>query len=99
MRFSTIIAATILGAANMAYAGHNCKCQDPSGTGPQWDGLTQQVCNEQSASQNLICGTNIIYHPQEHHQVSRLFLFHLSDVETSRLAGIFKGGDAKAVLQ
>ncbi|EDU39957.1 hypothetical protein PtrSN002B_000477 [Pyrenophora tritici-repentis] len=68
MRFSTIIAATILGAANMAYAGHNCKCQDPSGTGPQWDGLTQQVCNEQSASQNLICGTNIIYHPQEHHQ-------------------------------
>ncbi|CAI0653517.1 unnamed protein product [Colletotrichum noveboracense] len=43
MRFAQIfmLAATISGA----FAGKNCKCQDPSGKGPQWNDLTKQCCN------------------------------------------------------
>ncbi|KAF3801020.1 hypothetical protein GCG54_00010298 [Colletotrichum gloeosporioides] len=43
MRFAQIfmLAATMSGA----FAGKNCKCQDPSGKGPQWNGLTKQCCN------------------------------------------------------
>ncbi|KAI8242807.1 hypothetical protein K4K55_009690 [Colletotrichum sp. SAR 10_96] len=43
MRFAQIfmLAATIPGA----FAGKNCKCQDPSGKGPQWNDLTKQCCN------------------------------------------------------
>ncbi|KAI8253653.1 hypothetical protein K4K58_007060 [Colletotrichum sp. SAR11_239] len=43
MRFAQIfmLAANISGA----FAGKNCKCQDPSGKGPQWNDLTKQCCN------------------------------------------------------
>ncbi|KAF0323068.1 hypothetical protein GQ607_009612 [Colletotrichum asianum] len=36
-----MLVATISGA----FAGKNCKCQDPSGKGPQWNDLTKQCCN------------------------------------------------------
>ncbi|KAK2772601.1 hypothetical protein CKAH01_13897 [Colletotrichum kahawae] len=43
MHFTQIfmLAATISGT----FAGKNCKCQDPSGKGPQWNDLTKQCCN------------------------------------------------------
>ena len=49
-------------------AGHNCKCQDPSGTGPQYDEITQYCCgNDVSTS----CPPGQpIYHGDQHHQVS-----------------------------
>ncbi|KAH8883768.1 hypothetical protein GQ53DRAFT_663309, partial [Thozetella sp. PMI_491] len=27
------------------FAGKNCKCQDPSGTGEQWNDLTKACCD------------------------------------------------------
>ena len=104
MRFSVVISATILGAAqwcaplsypqpffytytntHRAIAGRNCKCQDPSGNGPQWDGLTQQVCNEQASgasagASGLACQINIGYHADQHHQVRLAPLASTSEV-------------------
>ena len=47
-----------------AFAGHNCKCQDPSGTGPQWDWATEKICRQMSTS---TCWAT--YHADQHHQV------------------------------
>lgn len=47
-----------------AFAGHNCKCQDPSGTGPQWDWATEKVCKQMSTG---TCWAT--YHGDQHHQV------------------------------
>ncbi|KAK3491737.1 hypothetical protein B0T13DRAFT_477498 [Neurospora crassa] len=50
-----------------ALAGCNCKCQDPSGSGPQWNDLTEKVCNIQQANQGIFCMQT--YHEDQHHQV------------------------------
>ncbi|KAF1941840.1 hypothetical protein EJ02DRAFT_422721 [Clathrospora elynae] len=72
MRLSFILATTVLGAANWALAGHNCKCQDTS-TGTQWNALTEKVCIEQAGTIGSVthaCGLNIQYHGDQSHQCS-----------------------------
>ncbi|KAL3484724.1 hypothetical protein BJX62DRAFT_243668 [Aspergillus germanicus] len=66
-KFFTLIIA--LGAAGVL-AGHNCKCQDPSGTGPQWDDLTEEACGKNLGNEgdNLFCGIDKYYHGDQHHQ-------------------------------
>ncbi|EGO59851.1 hypothetical protein NEUTE1DRAFT_39997 [Neurospora tetrasperma FGSC 2508] len=59
---------TILASVTSALAGCNCKCQDPSGTGPQWDDLTEQVCDMQNDESSLFCIET--YHGNQHHQCS-----------------------------
>lgn len=50
-----------------AQAGYNCKCQDPSGVGPQWNSLTERVCEEQEAGSWIWCDIN--YAEDKAHQV------------------------------
>ncbi|WAO88919.1 Hypothetical protein NCS54_00628600 [Fusarium falciforme] len=57
-------------AATSALAGKNCKCQDPSGTGPQWNDLTKKVCGEQLRGESMLCLANKKYHGDQHHQCS-----------------------------
>ncbi|KAK3347634.1 hypothetical protein B0H65DRAFT_441241 [Neurospora tetraspora] len=59
---------TILSSVTSALAGCNCKCQDPSGTGPQWDDLTYEACSVQLPDESAACLMNKVYHGQEHHQ-------------------------------
>jgi hypothetical protein len=48
-------------------AGYNCKCQDPSGTGPQWNVETEKVCGYLEGD----TGCYSLYHADQHHQVSK----------------------------
>ena len=58
-------------ALNSALAGKNCKCLDPSGTGPQWNSLTEKYChNVVLPGENRACGLTKTYHADQHHQVS-----------------------------
>ncbi|KAF2723928.1 hypothetical protein K431DRAFT_324746, partial [Polychaeton citri CBS 116435] len=52
------------------FAGHNCKCQDPSGTGPQWDSLTEKACNTVLNGETENCVLFKKYHADQHHQCS-----------------------------
>ncbi|KAL4886106.1 hypothetical protein BJY04DRAFT_178500 [Aspergillus karnatakaensis] len=67
-KFLALIIA--FGAAG-ALAGNNCKCQDPSGTSPQWDGLTQQASNLALGDEanGAFCVLNKQYHADQHHQL------------------------------
>ncbi|KAH7136189.1 hypothetical protein B0J11DRAFT_179929 [Dendryphion nanum] len=47
MRF-TLYTAMLLTAIGGVLAGQNCKCQHPSGTGPQWNQLTKECCNSET---------------------------------------------------
>jgi hypothetical protein len=58
MRFTLPLFLSMLSSV---LAGQNCKCQDPSGTGPQYDGLTQQCCG--------VDGCSVSYYPGPNHQV------------------------------
>ncbi|KAK7984708.1 hypothetical protein PG996_006054 [Apiospora saccharicola] len=60
---------TILLGSTSVLAGCNCKCQDPSGTGPQWNDLTQRACGTQLPGENGACALNKQYHGDQHHQV------------------------------
>ncbi|KAL0471498.1 hypothetical protein QR685DRAFT_570284 [Neurospora intermedia] len=63
------IIARLLIPTSTALAGCNCKCQDPSGTGPQWNDLTEQVCTNQNLNENTpFCIET--YHEDQHHQCS-----------------------------
>ncbi|KAK4615923.1 hypothetical protein CLAFUW4_10123 [Fulvia fulva] len=41
---TTLFTALFLTILGSAFASENCKCQDPSGTGPQRNDLTGQCC-------------------------------------------------------
>ncbi|KAF4461141.1 hypothetical protein FALBO_12059 [Fusarium albosuccineum] len=69
----TAVVALILSAVSGAFAAGNCKCQDPSGTGPQWDDLTQKACGMQFPGENGACVLNKQYHGDQHHQCSSSF--------------------------
>ncbi|WAO88921.1 Hypothetical protein NCS54_00628900 [Fusarium falciforme] len=53
-----------------AIAGHNCKCQDPSGTGPQWNDLTKKVCQERLPGESSYCQQFGKKYHGSHHQCS-----------------------------
>ncbi|KAF4976856.1 hypothetical protein FZEAL_6540 [Fusarium zealandicum] len=53
-----------------AFAGCNCKCQDPSGSGPQWNDLTEQVCGTKLAGENDICFLDKTFRPDKANQCS-----------------------------
>lgn len=36
-------------------AACNCKCQDPSGEGPQWNDLTKAVCDQKLGDETGLC--------------------------------------------
>ncbi|KAK3946685.1 hypothetical protein QBC32DRAFT_225552 [Pseudoneurospora amorphoporcata] len=61
---------TILGSVTGALAGCNCKCQDPSGTGPQWNDLTEEACDTQLPGESGECLLTKVYHGDQHHQCS-----------------------------
>ena len=64
---------TLASLATIALAGHNCKCQDPSGVGPQWNDLTEQCCD--AARNNCVNWPGFVpkYHGDQHHQVSPMY--------------------------
>ena len=66
---------SFLTLSSSVLAGGNCKCQDPSGTGPQWNDLTEQICKTQKWETITWYG-QVIHCPSEyktsHHQVSRI---------------------------
>ncbi|KAK8122668.1 hypothetical protein PG984_011338 [Apiospora sp. TS-2023a] len=64
---------TILLGSTSVLAGCNCKCQDPSGTGPQWNDLTQKACGIQLPGESGACVLNKQYHGDQHHQCSSSF--------------------------
>ncbi|KAK8075496.1 hypothetical protein PG997_010159 [Apiospora hydei] len=61
---------TVVLGSTSVLAGCNCKCQDPSGTGPQWNDLTAQGCGTKLAGESIACSWNKQYHGDQHHQCS-----------------------------
>ncbi|KAK4629056.1 hypothetical protein CLAFUW4_07758 [Fulvia fulva] len=49
---TTLISTLFLTLLGSAIAGENCKCQDPSGSGPQWNDATSVCCQGDQASQS-----------------------------------------------
>ena len=75
---------TLLLATHRAFAGHNCKCQDPSGTGPQYDSITQYCCGNKVST---TCPPGQpIYHGDQHHQVSSLCPISLAIISSAERA-------------
>nr|POE96540.1 uroporphyrinogen-iii synthase [Quercus suber] len=60
----------IAGFNKSVFAGHNCKCQNNDGTGPQYDGLTEKVCNMQGSGNGSKYCFDAEYHGDQSHQCS-----------------------------
>ncbi|KAF1825866.1 uncharacterized protein K489DRAFT_331331 [Dissoconium aciculare CBS 342.82] len=66
--FSTILSGMVLLLAGSAMAGQNCKCQDPSGTGPQYNDATETCCGKLQCGGPAGIGGS--YYPGPNHQCS-----------------------------
>ena len=64
--------------SHSALAGHNCKCQDPSGTGPQYNSMTESCCGNGAVTET--CPSfQPNYHGDQHHQVRSHIYFLVTD--------------------
>lgn len=50
-------------------AACNCKCQDPSGEGPQWNELTEEVCGTPLDGEHVACQFDKQFRPDKANQV------------------------------